>query len=145
MLETGRYATIKEIAKAEKINLSYVSRVPRLTLLAPAAVETILDGRPHAATHWPRPWLPFPLVWAEQGWQAAAGGANGVKGAPYTPDISRRLVTALRSIKAILAETEPLLAVPARPIDLSLSCRALRRPDRQERGATLLVDIAAPA
>jgi hypothetical protein len=35
MLETGRQATIKEIAKAEKINPSYVSRVLRLTLLAP--------------------------------------------------------------------------------------------------------------
>jgi hypothetical protein len=33
MLETGRYATVKEIAKAEKINPSYVSRVLRLTLL----------------------------------------------------------------------------------------------------------------
>jgi hypothetical protein len=33
MLETGRHATIKEIAKAEKINPSFVSRVLRLTLL----------------------------------------------------------------------------------------------------------------
>ena len=49
MLETGRYATIKEIAKAEKINPSYVSRVLRLTLLAPATVEAVVDGRlaPH--------------------------------------------------------------------------------------------------
>src|SRR5258708_202864 len=43
MLETSQYATITEIAKAEKINPSYVSRVLRLTLLAPATVETILD------------------------------------------------------------------------------------------------------
>ena len=49
MLETGRYATIKEIAKAEKINPSYVSRVLRLTLLAPATVEAILDGRADGA------------------------------------------------------------------------------------------------
>ncbi len=45
MLETGHYATIREIAKAEKINPSYVSRVLRLTLRAPATVEAILDGR----------------------------------------------------------------------------------------------------
>ena len=44
MLETERYATIKEIAKAEKINPSYVSRVVRLTLPAPSVVEVILDG-----------------------------------------------------------------------------------------------------
>lgn len=39
MLETGQYATIKEIAKADRINLSYVSRVVRLMLLAPDVVE----------------------------------------------------------------------------------------------------------
>jgi hypothetical protein len=35
MLEDGTHATIAEIAAAEKINGSYVSRVLRLTLLAP--------------------------------------------------------------------------------------------------------------
>ena len=48
ILETGQYATIKEIAKAEKINPSYVSRGLRLTLLAPATVEAILEGRANA-------------------------------------------------------------------------------------------------
>jgi hypothetical protein len=45
LLETGVYGTVGEIAAAEKINPSYVSRVLRLTLLAPAIVEAILDGR----------------------------------------------------------------------------------------------------
>jgi hypothetical protein len=45
MLEAGRYATIKEIAKAEKINPSYVSRVLRLTLLAPDLVEALVHGQ----------------------------------------------------------------------------------------------------
>ena len=45
MLETGRYGTIDEIAAAEKINDSYVSRVLRLTLLAPDMDEAILDAR----------------------------------------------------------------------------------------------------
>ena len=45
MLETGRFATITELAAAEKINSSYVSRILRLTLLAPDTVEAILDGR----------------------------------------------------------------------------------------------------
>jgi hypothetical protein len=35
MLESGKYSTITEIAAAEKINSSYLSRVLRLTLLAP--------------------------------------------------------------------------------------------------------------
>jgi hypothetical protein len=45
MLETGRFSTINELAAAEKINSSYVSRVLRLTLLAPDIVEAIMDGR----------------------------------------------------------------------------------------------------
>ena len=44
LLETGSFATIEEIADAENINPSYVSRVLRLTLLAPAIVEAILDA-----------------------------------------------------------------------------------------------------
>jgi AraC-like DNA-binding protein len=45
LLETGAYGTIEELAAAEKINASYVSRVLRLTLLAPDIIEAILDGR----------------------------------------------------------------------------------------------------
>jgi hypothetical protein len=45
MLESGAYGTIAELAAAEKINSSYVSRLLRLTLLAPEIVEMILDGR----------------------------------------------------------------------------------------------------
>ena len=49
MLETGQYGTIREIARAERINPSYVSRVLRLTLLAPTTVEAILEGRANMA------------------------------------------------------------------------------------------------
>ncbi|MFI0846585.1 hypothetical protein [Mesorhizobium sp. IMUNJ 23232] len=45
LLETGVYATAHEIAVAEKINRSYISRLLRLTLLAPDIVEAVLDGR----------------------------------------------------------------------------------------------------
>jgi hypothetical protein len=45
LLETGVFATVEEIAAAEKINASYVGRVLRLTLLAPDIVEATLDGR----------------------------------------------------------------------------------------------------
>ena len=43
LLETGAYTTIEELAAAERINPSYVSRLLRLTLLAPDIVEAILD------------------------------------------------------------------------------------------------------
>jgi hypothetical protein len=45
LLETGAYETIEELAAAEKINASYVSRVLRMTLLAPDIVEAALNGK----------------------------------------------------------------------------------------------------
>ena len=45
MLDEGVCGTIEELAKREKINRGYMSRVLRLTLLAPDIVEAILDGR----------------------------------------------------------------------------------------------------
>lgn len=45
MMETGRYGAIDELAAAEKIDSSYVSRLLRQTLLAPDIVEATLDGR----------------------------------------------------------------------------------------------------
>ena len=68
MLETGVVATVTEIAAKEKINPSYVSRVLRLTLLAPEIVEAIMDGR--QATEMTLPVLmgPFPVEWERQRW-----------------------------------------------------------------------------
>ena len=39
------FATISELAEAEKLDRSFVSHVLRLTLLAPDLVEAILDGQ----------------------------------------------------------------------------------------------------
>jgi hypothetical protein len=44
-LEDGTYATVNELAEAERINESYVTRILRLNLLAPDIVEAALDGR----------------------------------------------------------------------------------------------------
>jgi hypothetical protein len=44
ILESGRYASISEIATAEKIDRGYVGSILRLTLLAPDIIEAILDG-----------------------------------------------------------------------------------------------------
>ena len=45
MLENGTYASISEMAAAEKIDRGYLGRILLLTLLAPDIVEAILDGR----------------------------------------------------------------------------------------------------
>ena len=66
MLETGRYGTIDELAAAEKINSSYVSRLLRLTLLAPDIVEAILDGRQVEGVTLPGLMELFPVEWELQ-------------------------------------------------------------------------------
>jgi hypothetical protein len=45
LIETGAYGTIAELAAAEKVNPSYISRLLRVTLLAPDIVDSILDRR----------------------------------------------------------------------------------------------------
>ena len=66
LLEMGVYGTIEEIAAAEKINPSYVSRILRLTLLAPSIVEAILDGRQPAEMTLAALMEPFAVAWREQ-------------------------------------------------------------------------------
>ena len=66
MLETGRFSTITELAAAEKINASYVSRILRLTLLAPEVVEAVLDGRQPEGMTLPGLIEPFPAAWHKQ-------------------------------------------------------------------------------
>ena len=66
MLENGRFATINELAAAEKINSSYVSRLLRLTLLAPGIVDEILDGRQPETITLPGLMEPFPVEWERQ-------------------------------------------------------------------------------
>ena len=44
MLESGEFATIADLAEQEKIAPSYMTRVMRLTLLAPDLVERLLSG-----------------------------------------------------------------------------------------------------
>jgi hypothetical protein len=66
LLETGAYGTIDEIATAEKINPSYVSRILRLTLLAPEIVEAVLDGRQPAEMTLAVLMEPFAVAWQEQ-------------------------------------------------------------------------------
>ena len=45
MLDDGRYASITEMAAAERIERGYLGSLLRLTLLAPDIVSAILDGR----------------------------------------------------------------------------------------------------
>ena len=66
LLDNGRYSSAAELATAEKINPSYVSRVLRLTLLAPDIVEAIVEGRQTEIVEADLVLKPFSAVWAEQ-------------------------------------------------------------------------------
>jgi hypothetical protein len=66
MLESGEFATIAELAEREGIANSYMTRVLRLTLLAPDMVETILDGRQGPEMTLARLLEPFPVEWEKQ-------------------------------------------------------------------------------
>ena len=44
MLDSGRYASISDVAAAERIERDYLGRILRLTLLASDIVEAILHG-----------------------------------------------------------------------------------------------------
>jgi hypothetical protein len=66
MLESGEYASVTELAKAEKINLSYLCRMLRLTLLAPDIAEALLDGRHPCRLQLSDLLRPMPVIWTEQ-------------------------------------------------------------------------------
>ena len=66
MMEPGHYGTIAELAAAQKINSSYVSRLLRLTLLAPNIVGAILDGRQPEGMTLPGLMEPFSVEWERQ-------------------------------------------------------------------------------
>jgi hypothetical protein len=64
MLDEGQFASVRDLAEAERVGVSYVSRILRLNLLAPDIVERILDGRPTAGL---AEFLkPFPAEWERQ-------------------------------------------------------------------------------
>jgi hypothetical protein len=65
LIESGVYASITELARANKINQSYACRLLRLTLLAPFVIEAILDRRAANLTL-NALMRRLPLHWAEQ-------------------------------------------------------------------------------
>jgi hypothetical protein len=66
LLDNGRYASISEMAAAERIDRGYLGRILQLTLLAPDIVEAILDGRQPAERGLSALVEPFPLEWESQ-------------------------------------------------------------------------------
>ena len=66
MIESGKYASSAELAKAEKVNDSYLSRILRLTLIAPDIIEAILAGRQPSTLQLDELLKPLPAAWNGQ-------------------------------------------------------------------------------
>ena len=66
LLDKGVYGSVTEIAEAERISKSYVSRLLRLALLAPDLVEAILGGWTDQRVMLERLDRPLPAGWEEQ-------------------------------------------------------------------------------
>ena len=70
LIESGKYSSITELAKAEGINQSYACRLLRLTLLAPVIVESILNGEQTQGLKLNHLLRPLPVEWKRQLWIA---------------------------------------------------------------------------
>jgi hypothetical protein len=66
LLESGRYGSLAELARAERIDRSYLARTLRLTLLAPDIVEASLNGRQPCVLALPDLLERVPSLWEEQ-------------------------------------------------------------------------------
>lgn len=66
LLENGTYGCLDEIAKAERICPSFITRIIRLALLAPDIVESILEGKQPAFLTLKDLMRPLPVGWVEQ-------------------------------------------------------------------------------
>ena len=82
-MESGNYTSMTELAAAEKVDPSYLARMLRLTLLAPAIVEAILDGRQTSHIALADLMRPFPTAWIEQCEHFAVNAAASTKSATF--------------------------------------------------------------
>lgn len=93
LLDEGRYASITEMAAAERIERGYLGSLLRLTLLAPTIVEQILDGRHPGGMMLSRLMQPFAVGWLDQNkasYFAAVGVLAGSAPKPPFAEFGRR-------------------------------------------------------
>ena len=65
-LESGQYRDLEDIARANKVDRSYVGRILQLTSLAPDIVESILDGTEYSELSLRDFRKGIPFLWEEQ-------------------------------------------------------------------------------
>jgi len=66
MLDEGKYQTPKALPEKEKVEVTHMSRVMRLTLLAPDIIEAVLNGKQPRTLTLQNVVRGFPISWQEQ-------------------------------------------------------------------------------
>lgn len=66
LLDDGQYASISEMAAAERIERGYLGTLLRLTLLSPAVVEQLMETSTGSAPSLPELLQPLPENWEGQ-------------------------------------------------------------------------------
>ena len=66
MLDEGKYESPKELAEKEKVEVTHMYRVMRLTLLAPDIIEAVLNGTQPRTLTLQNVIRGFPVSWREQ-------------------------------------------------------------------------------
>ena len=66
MIDSGKYASVTELAEALGVDRSYVGRIMRLALLAPDIVEAIVRGQEPSGLSLERLTKPLGVLWSEQ-------------------------------------------------------------------------------
>ena len=77
LLDEGRYVSVTELARAEKLDRGYTGAIMRLTLLAPAVVDAIIDGNVVDGMTLADFAGPLPLEWEKQ-CRVNLGAAGGL-------------------------------------------------------------------
>jgi len=66
LIDSGKFASLSELATAIGMAVSYVARIYRLTYLAPDIIEAVLDGNEPEGLSMRKLNTPTPLDWDQQ-------------------------------------------------------------------------------
>ena len=66
LIDSGKYASVTELAEALDVDRSYVGRIMRLALLAPDIVEAVVRGEESSGLSLEKLVKKMPMLWEEQ-------------------------------------------------------------------------------
>jgi hypothetical protein len=111
ILDEGRYASVTEMAAAEKIDRGYLGRLLQLTLLAPDTIAAILDGTQDGELTLPSLMAGLDVIWECQ----PRRSPRPRKVAPKAEDAGRPASISAPNTLALVEGHDILAAAAVRP------------------------------